>query len=186
MSGARPLGIPMLNGPVTEFGPDGAARIHFRCAPGLHRVPDGIVQASVADQLTKHIARRWLACLITSTGHGVIRGHGPGAGTPDRLLQAQLVGIAIALNKHECREGHWVVALNLVEHEICAMWRDQDGDVHIVSEPGEPAVIASWTELDFAAQAATALDELKKRHRDLDKAKLPQLRRALGEEPALH
>lgn len=186
MSGPRPLGVPMLNGPVTVFGPDGAARIEFRCAPGLHRVPDGIVQAAVADQLTKHIGRNWIACLITSLGHGVIRGSAAGVGTPDRNIQSLLTGIAIALNKHESREGHWVVAMNLDEHEVAAIWRDQDGDVHLAIDFGEPVKIGAWTEIDFAAQASAALDELKKRHRDLDKAKLPEIRRALGEEPALH
>lgn len=170
----------------TQFGGDGAARIHFRCAPGLHRVPEGIVTASVADQLDKHVGARWIACLITDTGHGVIRGHAPGAPHPDRLLQSLLTGIAIALNRHEARDGHWVTALNLDEHEVVAVWRDRDGDAHVVYEIGEPAKIASWTEIDFAAQAAAALDELKKRHRDLDKDRLPSIKRALGEKPAAH
>ena len=182
----RPLGIPSLGGVVTEFAPDGSARIHFRCPAGLHRVPDGVATASVAAQLFQHVGPDWLACLITSGGHGVIRPSRAGLGTPEPRLQALLTGIAIGLNQHEARDGHWVVGLDLKEHGVFAMWRDHDGDSHALIEFGEPAEIADWTVLDFAAHAASALDTVKEQHRKVDATASQQVRLALGQKPTRH
>lgn len=182
----RQLGIPSLGGVVTEFASDGAARIHFRVAPGLHRVPDGIVTAALEAQLMQHIGAAWIACVITDTGHGVIRPSAPGVGTLDKPMQALLTGIAIALNKHEARDGHWVVVLNVAEHEIAAMWRDGDGDCHAVIEFGEPLMVRSWTDTDFGAHAAAALDAVKAQHAKVEASKKQQIRMALGEKPTRH
>ena len=186
MSGPRPLGIPTLGGVVTEFAADGAARIHFKVAPGLHRVPDGIATAAVGHQLRVHIGHNWIACLILSSGHAIIRPSGPGAGTPDRQMQALLSGIAIALNHHEARDGHWVVFLNLDEHEIGAIWRDQGGDAAVAYELGEPAKLLSWSATDFAAHADKALDTWKERTREIGLRQNQMIRRALGEKPPVH
>lgn len=186
MAGPRPLGIPMLNGPVTAFGPDGAARIHFKVAAGLHRVPDGVATAALEHQLLVHIGTQWIACVILASGHGVIRPSGPAVGTPDKEVQALLTGIAIALNSREARDGHWIVVLNLDEHEIAGLWRDGDGDAHVVIEFGEPAKVLGWSEIDFAAQAATALDTMAERHRQVDVLARQKVRAALGEKPVRH
>jgi hypothetical protein len=183
---SRPLGIPSLGGVVTEFAPDGSARVHFRAPAGLHRVPDGVAVASVAAQLFQHVGRDWLACLITTDGKGVIRPSRPGLGTPDEHLQALLVGTAIALNKHEARDGHWVVGFDLEEHGVFGMWRDSDGDSHVLIEFGEPAEIADWTDLDFGAQACAALDTMAEQHRKVDATASQQVRLALGQKPTRH
>jgi hypothetical protein len=186
MAGPRPLGIPMLNGPVTAYGPDGAEVIHFKVAPGLHRVPDGIATAALAGQLTQNVGPAWFCCLILAGGHAVIRPSGPGIGTPDKPLQALLTGIAIALNSHEARDGHWVTALDMQEHEVVAAWRDRDGDMHLTIAFGEPTAILAWTDIEFAAQAAAALDEWQSRVRDVDVLQRQMVRAALGEKPAVH
>jgi hypothetical protein len=182
--GQRQLGIPSLGGVVTEFAPDGSARIHFRVPPNLHRVPDGVATAAVAAQLFQHIGPEWLACLITSGGHGVIRPSGSGLGIPDEAIQALLTGIAIALNHHAAEGGHWVVGLDLKEHEVFGMWRDADGDSHVVLGFGEPMKIASWTDLDFAALADGALRTMREQHAKVDATPAQQVRLALGEKPA--
>jgi len=168
---------------TTEFAPDGSARIHFRCAPGLHRVPDGIATASVADQLRTHVGPRWIACLITSSGHGVIRPSQPNMGVIGTITQALLAGITIALNYHAARAGQWVVAHNLDENEVTALWRDQDGDAQLTTTFGDPDTIAKWTDVDFATLAVTALDHTEETHRALEKDRQPTIRRALGEQP---
>jgi hypothetical protein len=182
----RKLGIPSLGGVVTEFAPDGTARIHFRCPPVLHRVPDGVLTASLADQMFAKIGAQWIVCLITSGGHGVIRPSGPGVPQPDKALQALLTGMAIALNKHEARGGHWVTGLKVDDHDTFAAWRDGDGDIHAVVFFGEPAAIAGWSSTDFGAHACQALDTVTDARKALELKPQHQIRLALGQKPTRH
>ena len=181
----RPEGLTPAGGPELQLASDGTARIHFQASPNLHRVPDKGATASVAAQLNPHLGPECVACLIQREGQGVIRGSGPGM-IPDKKLQATLAGVAMALNKHEARDGHWVVALGLREHTVCGMWRDADGDCHALVEFGEPAEIADWTDVDFGAQACAALDATFEQQRRVDVQPSQQIRLALGQKPTRH
>jgi hypothetical protein len=184
--GPRKLGIPSLGGVVTEFASDGTARIHFRCAPNLHRVPDGVLMAALPDQLFAKVGAEWIACLITNGGHGVIRPSGPGVPQPDKQLQSLLVGMAIALNRHEARGGHWVTGLKTDDHDAFGIWRDGDGDIHAVVFFGEPATIAAWSDTDFGAHACEALNTVAEARKALELKPQHQIRLALGQKPTRH
>lgn len=169
-----------------DFAVDGAARLYFQAPPHLHRVPDGIATSAAADQIRKFYGDDWIGCLILADGKGVFRPSRAGLGQPDRLLQALMAGVAIALNRHQARDGHWIVLLNLKEEEISAIWRDRDGDLQATLDFPAPAEIASWTDIDFGRLAAAALDEKDARQRTLEVKPDQQFRAALGEKAPTH
>lgn len=148
---------------------DGALRREMHAGRRLHRVPDGVVIASLRDQLTREVGTTgWYAVVFFSDGRGVARGAHPGVPEPDITTLQLMAGIAIAINRHEARDGHWVVALNDREGEIVALWRDGDGDAQLAWEIGAPASLIDWTEIHLAAQAAQAIDTWKEQHARVD------------------
>ncbi len=159
---------------------DGAARMYFKAPPGMHRVPDEAIGASLAFQLDSHVGTDWLAAVILADGRGVMRTSHSAVAWPGKDTLALVTGIAIAINQREAREGHWVVGFDAKERDLFALWRDNDGDAHAFWSIGEPATVLDWTEINFAAQAAAALDETKRRQRDVGVTNRQMRRRALA------
>jgi hypothetical protein len=179
MGASVPRDAVMRAGSAIAFGGDGAAMLHFRTMPGLHRVSDYVATASLAQQINGLLPGPWTAALILSSGHGAMRPRAPGQAMADRWVQALLVGAAIALNKHESQDGHWVTIYDHAEEVIRAIWRDADGDIQTEWEAGSPMSLQDWKDTDFGANAHAILQEVKNRLAEVDASPDEVVKRAL-------
>jgi len=127
------------------------------CGFPLHRVPDGIVTAGLADQMARHVGRDWYAAVMFADGRGVAAGQAASTPAPPESLVEWMAKAATALNKDLHQDGHWVVAWAKAVG-IVLLWRDGDGDIHLACEvaPGRGERIEDYDKarlLDIASDA---------------------------------
>jgi hypothetical protein len=154
--------------------------------PQFHRVPDLTVTHRLAQHLTEQVGDRWFALVLFGDGRWVARGSEawikPQQATLDLMQRA-----AVALNVQAAEDGHWVVALLPDAREVVALWRDGDGDVHVVVEyDHRVAALHAWTDDQLAGQGAAALNIYRAQAAKVDASPAQMIRRALGETPTAH
>lgn len=151
--------------------------------PTFHRVPDLTVTRSLALQLTEQVGDRWFALVLFGDGRWVARGSEEWIKPQDLTLDL-MRRAAVALNLEAAEDGHWVVALVPDAAELVALWRDHDGDAHVVVEYDHKIVrLHAWTNEQLAGQGAAALNLYRLQAAKVDVAPGQMIRRALGEKP---
>ncbi len=154
--------------------------------PRFHRVPDLTVTHRLAEHLTDQAGAEWFALVLFGDGRWVARGSQdwikPLPATLDLMQRA-----AVAINAQAADDGHWVIAMLPRAQEMVALWRDADGDVHVVVEYDHKiAQLHGWTGDQLAGQAAAALNLYRLQAAKVDAAPGQMIRRALGESPTQH
>lgn len=159
-------------------------RLH---GPRFHRVPDGIVMRRLAAHLNEHMGSAWWGMVMFEDGRWVSRGASPSMEPPSAETMALLGRVAAVLNVQASEDGHWVVALLPADKEVWALWRDADGDPHVVLEFDDKAHrLHSWIDDQLAAQAQAALNAYRLQMAKVDVAQTQMIRRTLGEKPTRH
>lgn len=163
--------------------PTEAGRIY---GPKFHAVPDLTVTHRLLQHLGEQVGDHWFALVLFGDGRWVARGSQdwikPQPATLDLMQRA-----ATALNVQAAEGGHWVVAILPQARELVAMWRDADGDVHVVVEYDHKIPqLHGWSNAELAGQAAAALNAYRLQAAKVDVAPGQMIRRALGETPTAH
>lgn len=154
--------------------------------PKFHHVEDAVVIKRLAQDLMMHIGAAWWALVLFSDGRWVSRGARADARPPTTETMLLLQRIAVALNVEAAKGGHWVVALR-PDGEVQAVWRDGDGDAHVVLEFDQKAArLHGWTGDQFAGQGQAAVNMYREQEARAEVAPGQMIRRALGETPTRH
>lgn len=94
-----------------------------------HQVSDQCAMASLREDLHGICGRDWYAFVMLSSGHLLERGNADWGLRPDETKRDIMRRLAIRLNSEIANGGHWVVAWNMGENELSAIYRDRDGDM---------------------------------------------------------
>lgn len=154
--------------------------------PQFHHVPDEVVVKRLVPDLVMHIGPAWWALVLFSDGTWRSRGPREDDRPPKRETLILLQRIAVALNVEAAKGGHWVVALR-PDGEVQALWRDADGDAHVVLEFDQKVQkLHGWTGDHFASQGQASVNLYWQQHAKAEVAPGQMIRRALGETPTRH
>ncbi len=153
----------------------------------LHRVADRVVLRRLASDLTEQMGPGWFALVLFSDGRWAARGESAKQPMPLDATVNLMRRAAAALNAQTADGGHWVVALRPEAREIAALWRDGDGDAHVVVEYDQRIhALHAWTDDQLASPGAAALNLYRLQVAKVDVSPEQMFRRALGEKPTAH
>lgn len=161
----------------------------INCGLALHRVPDRIVTTSLADQMHRHVGPGWYAVVMFADGRGVAAGEKDDTAAPPEWAVDWMAKAAVALNKDLHEDGHWIVAW-APAGEPNLLWRDGDGDLHVVTEiackADRPETLAEYDRARLLNLASESLAEATALLAKLALSKRQTIRNALGESPLRH
>lgn len=136
--------------------------ISWKECDSLHKVPDPIVFVSLAEQLAAEFGSD--SYVVVALGNGVFtrRGLQDFGRVPDGEKIAALIALCRRLNQDAANGGHWVTLWSFQEERLCALWRDEDGDMQIPIYLDEPwARCRTYAVERLASEAARAYEVWK-------------------------
>lgn len=124
----------------------------------------------------------WWVCVLTSDGKFMERSHDT-VHEPELPMCGFARRVCTALNKHVSNGGAWITAW-IDEKRFYYLWKDRDGDIHVVIECDRPFFIIKEWETDlWCAHAQAAWEQWREFYSDVDVGAQNQIRLAQGERP---
>lgn len=137
--------------------PTGA--VTWKECDSLHKVSDRLCFVGLAEQLAHEFGSD--SYVVVALGNGVFtrRGLQDFGTVPDAEKLGALIALARRLNQDVANGGHWVTLWSFQEQRLCALWRDEDGDMQIPIFLDEPWARCRTYAVDrLASEAAKAYE----------------------------
>jgi hypothetical protein len=136
--------------------------ISWKECDSLHKVPDHIVFVDLASQVEDEFGSDAYVVVALANGVFTRRGLQDFGQVPDGEKLAALITLCRRLNQDVANGGHWVTLWSFQEQRLCALWRDEDGDMQIPIFLDEPwARCRTYAVERLASEAALAYEVWK-------------------------